>query len=79
MNILAMSPGEAICRKLVLYWGVQPIHVTTPSSISALFSEASTLSKGLGLANPGDLIVITGGVPLGKKGTTNLLKVETIT
>jgi len=79
MNILAMTPGEAICRKLALYWGVQPIHVTTPSSISALFNEASTLSKGLGLANPADLIVITGGIPLGEKGTTNLLKVETIT
>jgi pyruvate kinase len=52
--------------------------VTTPSSISDLFDAASLLSKNLGLAKPGDLIVITGGVPLGVKGTTNLLKVETI-
>jgi pyruvate kinase len=78
MNILAMTPDEVICRRLVLYWGVQPVHVTTPSSISDLFNEASMLAKRLGLANPGDLIVITGGVPLGEKGTTNLLKVETI-
>jgi pyruvate kinase len=78
MNILAMTPGEAICRRLILYWGVQPVHVTTPSSISDLFNEASMLARRLGLANPGDLIVITGGVPLGEKGTTNLLKVETI-
>lgn len=78
MNILAMTPGEAICRRLMLYWGVQPVHVTTPSSISDLFDEASMLARRLGLANPGDLIVITGGVPLGEKGTTNLLKVETI-
>jgi pyruvate kinase len=78
MNILAMTPDEVICRRLVLYWGVQPIHVTTPSSISDLFIEASMLARSLGLANPGDLIVITGGVPLGEKGTTNLLKVETV-
>jgi len=78
MNILAMTPNEAICRRLVLYWGVLPIHVTTPSSISDLFNEASMLAKNLGLANPGDLIVITGGIPLGVKGTTNMLKVETI-
>jgi pyruvate kinase len=78
MNILAMTPSEAICMRLILCWGVQPIHVTTPSSISDLFDAASMLSKSLGLANPGDLIVITGGIPLRVKGTTNLLKVETI-
>jgi pyruvate kinase len=78
MNILAMTPSEAICRRLVLYWGVLPIQVTTPSSISHLFHEASMLSKSLGLAKPGDLIVITGGIPLGEKGITNLLKVETV-
>ena len=78
MNILAMTPDEVICRRLVLYWGVQPVHVTTPSSISALFNEASMLARNLNLAKPGDLIVITGGVPLGKKGTTNLLKVEVV-
>jgi pyruvate kinase len=78
MNILAMTPDEVICRRLVLCWGVQPFHVVTPSSISNLFNEASTLAKRLCLANPGDLIVITGGVPLGVKGITNLLKVEII-
>ncbi len=78
MVILAMTTDEAICRRLVLYWGVLPVHVTTPSSISGLFDEASALSKSAGLARPGDLIVITGGIPLGVKGTTNLLKVETV-
>jgi pyruvate kinase len=78
MNILAMTPSKAICTRLLLYWGVQPVHVTTPSSISDLFDAASILSKRLGLAKPGDLMVIIGGIPLGVKGTTNLLKVETI-
>jgi pyruvate kinase len=78
MNILAMTPDEVICRRLVLFWGIQPVHVTTPSSISDLFDTASKLAKRLGLARLGDLIVITGGIPLGEKGTTNLLKVETI-
>jgi pyruvate kinase len=78
MNILAMTPSKAICTRLLLYWGVQPVHVTTPSSISDLFDAASILSKRLGLAKPGDLMVIIGGIPLGVKGITNLLKVETV-
>jgi pyruvate kinase len=38
----------------------------------------STLPKRAGLAEPGDLVVITAGIPLGVPGTTNLLKVEKI-
>jgi len=78
MNILAMTPDEVICQRLVLYWGVLPIHVITPSSISDLFREASEVSRKMGMAKTGDLVVVTGGIPLGEKGTTNLLKVETI-
>jgi pyruvate kinase len=77
-TILAMTPHEVVCRRLMLYWGVQPVRAATPSSISGLFSAASSLTKGLGLARPGDLIVITGGIPLGLAGTTNLLKVEVV-
>jgi pyruvate kinase len=77
-NILAMTPNKTILGRLMLFWGVRPVHVTTPSSISGLFDAASMLSKNLGLAKAGDLIVITCGIPLGVKGTTNLLKVETI-
>jgi pyruvate kinase len=76
--ILAMTPDEVICRRLVLYWGVQSVQVATPSSISGLFDEASTLSRQLGLTKTGDLVVITAGVPIGMAGTTNMLKVETI-
>jgi pyruvate kinase len=78
MSILAMTTNEVVCRRLVLYWGVQPVLVDAPSSISELFDAASALSKRLGLAHPGDLIIITGGTPFGIKGTTNLLKVETV-
>ena len=78
MCILAMTTSEVVCRRLVLYWGVQSVLVDTPASISELFDTASALSKRLGLAHAGDLIIITGGTPFGIKGTTNLLKVETI-
>ena len=78
MSILAMTTTEVVCRRLVLYWGVQPVLVDTPASISELFDAATALSKRLGLTHPGDLIIITGGTPFGIKGTTNLLKVETV-
>jgi pyruvate kinase len=78
--ILAIAPGN-ICGRLVLRWGVHPFRmevVQAPGSVSDLFSTAAELVKSLGLTRTGDLIVVTGGIPLGKAGSTNLLKVEMI-
>jgi pyruvate kinase len=49
-----------------------------PSTLEEMFATASTLAKDLGLARPGDLIVITAGIPTRQAGTTNMLKVERI-
>ena len=43
-----------------------------------IHNTGAKLAKDLGLAEAGDLIVITGGVPIGVAGSTNLLKVEKI-
>ncbi len=76
--ILAVTPVD-ICGRLVLWWGVHPFKRDIPDSAYGLFSVASALAKETGIAKPGDLIVVTGGIPLGQSGTTNLLKVERIT
>jgi len=46
--------------------------------VDDLFTAGAKLSKELGLAKRGDLIVITGGIPIGIAGSTNLLKAEKI-
>jgi pyruvate kinase len=76
--ILAITPDSAVCARLVLRWGVHPFHVTKPSSIEELFKMGATLAKDVGMARPGDLIVVAGGVPIGEPGATNLLKIETV-
>ncbi|MBM4433105.1 MAG: pyruvate kinase, partial [Chloroflexi bacterium] len=58
---------------------VYSVQVEEPNSVDGLFATAVRAVKDLGLAKSGDLIVITGGVPIGVAGTTNLLKVERIT
>ncbi len=78
MAIVAITPEEVICRRLVLHWGVEPVQIATPSSLDDLFATASRITKELGLAKPDDLLVITGGIPLEIGGTTNLLKVEVV-
>ena len=76
--ILAITPSDVVSGKLLLYWGVYPFQVSSVSSVDELFEMGARLAKDLGLAKTGDLIVITGGVPIGVAGATNLLKVEKI-
>jgi len=78
MPILAITPNSVGVGRLLLYWGVHPFQIAKASSVDDLFTTGARLSKELGLAKPGDLIVITGGVPIGIAGSTNLLKVEKI-
>jgi pyruvate kinase len=78
MPILAISPSNAVVGRLLLRWGVYPFKVDGASSVEGLFATGAKLSKELGLAKVGDLIVITGGIPVGVAGSTNLLKVEKV-
>ncbi len=78
MPILAISPDAMVVRRLILRWGVYPFQIAGASSVDELFSIARRLAKELGLAKLGDLVVITGGIPVGVAGSTNLLKVEKV-
>jgi pyruvate kinase len=77
--VIGITPDSVICGRLLLHWGVYPVHAASPpSSVDIMFSRAVEYARGLGLAKPGDLIVITGGVPVGTTGSTNLLKIEKV-
>jgi pyruvate kinase len=75
---LAISPDCNVCRRLLLHWGVHPRQIPEQQSIDGLFAAGVRLAKEAKLAKSGDLIVITGGIPIGVSGTTNLLKVEEV-
>jgi len=77
--ILAITPDDTISGRLMLHWGVHPFAIGQVSSITALFTLGASLARDLGLAKAGDLVVITGGVPIGIPGSTNLLKVDRVT
>ncbi len=76
--IIALTPQSKIIGKLLLYWGVRPILTVQPSSFEQFFSLGSKVCQDSGIAQPGDLIIIAAGIPMGKTGATNLLKVERI-
>jgi pyruvate kinase len=76
--VLAISPNEDVVGRTLLRWGVMPLRIDRITSVDELFALGSRLCRQLKLAKPGDLIVITGGIPVGQAGATNLLKVQTV-
>ena len=77
--IIAFTPFVSTRRKINLYRGVKALHVQDNiDTVDKLIETANTELKKLGLAVPGDKIVIVAGQPLGRGGVTNLLKVHTV-
>lgn len=76
--IIAVTSSDFAAKKLTLVWGVQPIVGIPVSSTDEVFATAVEESLKHEYVDHGDLVVITAGVPVGKAGTTNLMKVHVI-
>ncbi|WEG74166.1 pyruvate kinase [Vagococcus intermedius] len=77
-HIVAITFDERKARGLSLAWGVFPTVTDKPSSTDDMFDLATEVSQEQGFAKEGDLILITAGVPVGERGTTNLMKIQLI-
>lgn len=77
-HIVAITFSEQKARSLSLSWGVYATVADKPSSTDEMFNLASKVSQEEGYASEGVLIIITAGVPVGEKGTTNLMKIQMI-
>ncbi len=73
--ILGGTTSRRVYRQLAMSWGVTPILLEEKTDVFELFSHAVEQGKEAGLLKEEDLVVITSGVPIGKSGTTNMLKV----
>jgi len=56
-----VSTKESTLRKMCLYWGVTPLRGAPACDMQELIRHADGWARGIGLAKPGDRIVIVGG------------------
>ncbi|PJI07299.1 MULTISPECIES: pyruvate kinase [Clostridium] len=74
--IIAVTPHDWVARSLALNFGITPITSKQVLSTDELISESITRALSEGLIKKGDLVVVVAGVPVGKSGTTNMLKLQ---
>src|SRR5690606_28796097 len=76
--IIAVTPDENVMRALALCWGVFPVKGIEAETTDEMFESAVSGAMNTGILTLGDTVVITAGVPVGRAGTTNLMKLHHI-
>jgi pyruvate kinase len=76
--VLALCPTLPVVRRCALYWGVRGELFTEPETTTDLLEAAGRAAKAFGMAQSGEKIGITAGLPSLRSGGTNLFKVHTV-
>lgn len=76
--IIAVTSHEKVRNQLSLVWGVYPQLGETASSTDEMLNQSVNAALKSGIVKQGDNVVITAGVPVGKAGTTNIMKAHVI-
>ncbi|WP_409344028.1 pyruvate kinase [Paenibacillus sp. MBLB4367] len=74
--IIAVTQNEHVLRRLSLVWGVIPVKGDRVYSTDDMFRLAVDCGTKTGIVQAGDLVVVSAGVPVGRSGSTNLIKIE---
>jgi pyruvate kinase len=76
--ILALTPNQFVRDQLALVSGVLPLLAPDPKNTDDMVEIAVAKAMETGLAEAGEYVVITAGVPFGVRGTTNMIRVERV-
>jgi len=78
MPIIAATPLPETARRCNLYWGVQSVIIEPVDRSDAMIENIDLTLREMGLASNGDIVVVTAGTPIGRRGTTNMMRVHVI-
>ena len=73
--ILCLTPNLDTARRMTLAWGVHPVHTEDAHNFADMVARAVRVARQEKIAEKGQRIVITAGVPFGTPGATNILRI----
>jgi pyruvate kinase len=73
-KIVTISPNINISRQVSLLWGVQSINSRDANGWKDMMSISREIIKKLTFIKKNDFVVITAGLPFGKAGMTNMIR-----
>ncbi|MEI6242686.1 MAG: pyruvate kinase [Chlamydiota bacterium] len=76
--IIALTTNERTYYQMAFLWGVIPVLAPSCQDADEAFDIMSQFARKEKVVQFGDLIVMTAGVPFGKRGSTNMMRLESI-
>src|SRR5271165_1172438 len=73
--ILVLTSNLGTARRLAVLWGAHCVHTRDVKSFGDMVQQAVRIAHREKIAEPGQRVVITAGVPFGTPGATNVLRV----
>ena len=77
-RIFAVTSSEKTQRRLALVWGIQSTLIAQADTMEKIVMQSIGAVQEQGLAAEGDRVVITGSVPAGIPGRTNMIQVRVV-
>jgi pyruvate kinase len=76
--VCAFTPSDAVARALSVVYGIVPIICPELHSTDEMLAQMDQLLLDSGLVKPRDAVVFIAGVPIGRPGSTNLMKLHRV-
>ncbi len=76
--VIAVTQDEHQLRALQLFWGIESILGPYSPNTDEMIDISLKAAMDRGCIKEGDSVVVTAGIPIGKPGSTNMIKVVTL-
>jgi pyruvate kinase len=73
--ILVLATSKVTARRLSVVWGLQCVLTEDPKSVADMVTRACKHVAAEGMAQADDKVIVSAGLPFGKPGSTNMLRV----
>ncbi len=73
--VMCLTSSLSTARRMALAYGVHSVHTADVTNFSEMVQKAVQIAREHGIAEEGQRLVITAGVPFGTPGNTNILRI----
>lgn len=74
-GVVGLTPVPETARRLSLVWGVRAMVTDDVTSVEEMVSKANEAVRALGVADIDDRVAVIAGIPFGRPGKTNTIRI----
>ena len=74
-GVIGLTPVLETARRLALVWGVRSVVTEDVSNVEEMVGKAEEAVRALGVVTSGDRVVVIAGIPFGRAGKTNTIRI----